>query len=92
MHAYLNTILFLHSIFMISVVKMALKGEVGGHAKYHGIVFLNFCGNPGNFTMIVCYIFQYNWASTWYFGTTWTLKAQITTAADDTLCHIFLDF
>ena len=42
-------------------VKMSLKGEVGGHALYshrnyivdhgkswknHGIVFLNFCGNP----------------------------------------------
>ena len=46
----------------LSVVKMPLKGEVGGHAlkshgnyivdrgkswKNHGIVFLNFCGNPG---------------------------------------------
>ena len=45
----------------LSVVKMPLKGEVGGHAlkshgnyivdhekslKNHGIVFLNFCGNP----------------------------------------------
>ena len=43
------------------MVKMPLKGEVGGHAlnshgnyivdhgiswKNHGIVFLNFCGNP----------------------------------------------
>ena len=39
-------------------VKMSLKGEAGGHALYshgnyivdhgknHGIVFLNFCGNP----------------------------------------------
>ena len=59
-HAYLNTLLLLHSIFMLSVVKMALKGEVGGHAlNSHGnyivdhgkswkihIVFLNFCGNP----------------------------------------------
>ena len=49
------------SVFMLSVVKMALKGEVGGHApnshgnyivdhgkswKNHGVVFLNFCGNP----------------------------------------------
>ena len=47
--------------FMLSVVKMLLKGEVGGRAlnshenynvdrgklwKNHGIVFLNFCGNP----------------------------------------------
>ena len=46
---------------MLSTVKMPLKGEVGGHAldshgnyivdngkswKNHGIVFLNFCGNP----------------------------------------------
>ena len=45
----------------LRVVKMLLKGEVGGHAlkihgiyivdhgkswKNHGIVFLNFCGNP----------------------------------------------
>ena len=44
---------------MLSMVKMSLKGEVGGHAlnshgnyivyhgkswKNHGIVFLNFCG------------------------------------------------
>ena len=63
-HAYLNTyfkLLLLHSSFMLSVVKMPLKGDVGGHAlnnhgnyivdhgkswKNHGIVFLNFCGNP----------------------------------------------
>ena len=47
--------------FMLSVVKLLLKGEVGvcalnSHGKYmadhgkswrnHGIVFLNFCGNP----------------------------------------------
>ena len=46
---------------MLSMVKMLLKGEVGDHAlnshgnyiadhgkswKNHGIVFLNFCGNP----------------------------------------------
>ena len=31
-HAYLNTLLFLHSVFMLSMVKMPLKGEVGGHA------------------------------------------------------------
>ena len=45
----------------LSVVKMLLKGKVGDHAlksngnyiidhgklwKNHGIVFLNFCGNP----------------------------------------------
>ena len=58
-HAYLNTLLLLHSPFMLSVVKMPLK--VGAHAlnchgnyivdhgnswKNRGIVFLNFCGNP----------------------------------------------
>ena len=45
----------------LRIVKMSLKGEVGGHAlkshrnyivdrgnswTYHGNVFLNFCGNP----------------------------------------------
>ena len=60
-YAYLNTLLLLHSVFMLSVVKMALKREVRGHAlnshgnytvdhgkswKYHGIVLLNFCENP----------------------------------------------
>ena len=60
-HAYLNTSLLLHSAFMPSLVKVPLKGDVGGHAlnshgiyivdagklwKNHGIVFLNFCGNP----------------------------------------------
>ena len=59
-HAYLNTLLLLHSTCMLRVVKMLLKGEVGGHAlnslgnyvddhgkswKNHGIVFLNFCRN-----------------------------------------------
>ena len=56
-HSYLNTLLLLHSPFMLSVMKMPLKGEVGVHAlnshgnyivdhgkswKNHGIVFLNF--------------------------------------------------
>ena len=55
----------LHSAFMLCMVKMTIKGEVGGRAlnshgnyivdhgkimekswKNHGIVFLNFCGNP----------------------------------------------
>ena len=46
---------------MLSVVKRLLKGKVGGHVlnshgnyivdhgkswKNHGIIFLNFCGNP----------------------------------------------
>ena len=60
-HAYLNTLLLLHSAFMLSMVKIPLKGEFGGHTlkshenyivdhgkswKNHGIVFLNFCENP----------------------------------------------
>ena len=59
--AYLNTLLFLHYTFMLCMLKMPLKGEVGGRAlnshgnfivvhvkswKNHEIVFLNFCGNP----------------------------------------------
>ena len=59
LQAVLFTLLLLQSAFMLSVVKMPLKGEVGGHAlnshenyivdrgkswKNHGIVFLNFCG------------------------------------------------
>ena len=54
-------LLLLHSPFILSVVKMLLKGEVGGRAlnshgnyivdhgkscKNHGIVILNFDGNP----------------------------------------------
>ena len=36
-HAYLDTLLLLHSTFMLSMVKMPLKGEVGGHAlNSHG--------------------------------------------------------
>ena len=62
MHAWSKSmLLLLHTSFMLSVVKMLLKGEVGGRAlnshgnyivdhgkswKNHGIVFLNFCGNP----------------------------------------------
>ena len=60
-HAYLNILLLLHSTFLLCMVKMQLKGEVGGcalnnHGNYivvhgkslknHGIMFLNFCGNP----------------------------------------------
>ena len=60
-HAYLNILLLLHSTFMFCMVKMPLKGEIGDSALYshgnyiidhgkswknHGIVFLNFCGNP----------------------------------------------
>ena len=54
-------LLLLHSAFMLSVVKVLLKGEVGGcalnsHGNYivdhgkswknHGIVVLNLCGKP----------------------------------------------
>ena len=54
-------LLLLHSAFMLSMVKMLLKEKDGGHVlnchgnyivdhgkswKNHGIVFLNFCGNP----------------------------------------------
>ena len=60
-HAYLNALLLLHSAFMLCIVKMLLKGEVGdcalnSHGNYivgHGkswknreIVFLYSCGNP----------------------------------------------
>ena len=62
MHAWSTSmLLLLHSAFVLRAVKMLLKGEVGGcalnsHGNYivdhgkswknHGIVFLNFCGNP----------------------------------------------
>ena len=60
-HAYFNTLLLLHSAFMLNVVKMPLTGDVGDHSlnshgnyivdhenhdKNHGTVFLNFCGKP----------------------------------------------
>ena len=36
-HAYLNTLLLLHSAFMLSVVKIPMKGEVVGCAlNSHG--------------------------------------------------------
>ena len=68
-HAYLNALLLLHYTFMLSVVKMPLKGEVGGcalnsHGNYiadhgkswknHGILFLNFYGNPVYCSMGKC--------------------------------------
>ena len=53
--AYLNALLLLHSVFMLSVVKMPIKGEFGGctlnsHGNYivdrgNGIVFLDFYRN-----------------------------------------------
>ena len=36
-HACLNTLQLLHSVFILSVMKMALKGKVGSHAlNSHG--------------------------------------------------------
>ena len=62
MHAWSTSmLLLLHSAFMLSAVKLLLKGEVGvfalnSHGNYvvdhgkswknHGTAFLNFCGNP----------------------------------------------
>ena len=58
---YKNAQLLMHSTFMFSMVKMLRKGEVGvcalnSHGNYivdhgkswknHGILFMNFCGNP----------------------------------------------
>ena len=70
MHAWSTSmLLLLHSAF-IYLVKMLLKGEVGGcalnsHGNYivhhrkslknHGIVFLNFCGNPESRYFPGCY-------------------------------------
>ena len=59
MHAWSTRMLLLvHSAFILSVVNLLLKGEVGvcainSHGNYlvdHGIVFLNFCGNPVSFS------------------------------------------
>ena len=62
-----TNMLLLHPTFMLSVVNIMPKGEVGdralnGHGNYivdygklwknHGIVFLNFCGNPEYFMNI----------------------------------------
>ena len=64
MHGLSTSMLLLHSAFMLSMVKMLLKMEVGGGAsnshgnyivdhgkswKNHEIVLLNFCGNPKYF-------------------------------------------
>ena len=41
-HAYLNILLLLRTAFILSVVKMPLKGEVGGHAlNSHGNYFVD---------------------------------------------------
>ena len=71
-HAYLNTVLLLHSAFILSMVKVPLKGEFGGHAlnsngnyivdqKSWNCVF-KFCGNPVisrktvNTFSVVCFV------------------------------------
>ena len=69
-HAYLNTLLFLHSAFMLCMVKMLLKGEVGGcalnsHGNYivdhgkswknHGIMFFDFLWEPCLFHYILTF-------------------------------------
>ena len=59
-HAHVNTLLLLHSTFMLRVVNTSLKGRLeavhSSHGNYivdhgkswknHRIAFLNFCGNP----------------------------------------------
>ena len=53
-HAWSTNMLLLYSTIMLNVVKMLLKGKVGGRAlnshgkswENHGIVVLNLCGNP----------------------------------------------
>ena len=68
-HAWSTSmLLLLHSTFMHGMVKLLLKGVVGvcalnSHGNYivdhgkswksHGIVFLNFCGNPASYKMLV---------------------------------------
>ena len=49
-HAYLNTLQLLHSAFMLSMVKMPLKGDIGGHAlNSHG----NYIVDHGNHRKII---------------------------------------
>ena len=51
-HAYLNTLLFLHSTFMLCMVNMSLKGEDGGCALIsHG----NYIVDHGK-TMELCFL------------------------------------
>ena len=41
-HAYLDTLVLLHSAFMLSVMKMPLKGEVGGRTfNSHGKILVD---------------------------------------------------
>ena len=66
-HAWSTSmLLLLHSAFILSVVKMLLKGEVGDralnshgnnivdHGKIMELCFFNFCGNPVN----ILYLFS----------------------------------
>ena len=70
MHAWSTSmLLLLHSAFMLSVLNLLLKGEISGRAlkshgnnivdhgeswKNHGIVFLNYCGNPAVKSQMNC--------------------------------------
>ena len=50
-HAYFNTLLLLHSAFMLTVVKMLVKGEVGGSAlNSHGNYIVDH-GKSWNFVL-----------------------------------------
>ena len=56
-YAYLNILLLLHSAFMFCLVKMLLKGEVGGNAlNSHGNYIIDH-GNSGKNHGIVIYKF-----------------------------------
>ena len=104
-HAYLNTLLLLHSAFMCSVMKILLKGEDGGHAlnnhvnyivdcgkswKNHGIVFLNFRGNLDK-SPKSNQVFIIPQCN--IYGTlVLTLKAPIMTATDNKFCEFFPSF
>ena len=53
-HAYLNALLFLHSAFILSVVKMPLKGEVGGYVLNSKEITLLIMENHGKI-MELCF-------------------------------------
>ena len=53
-HAYLNILLLLHSAFMLCVVKIPLKGEIGGHAL---TIHVNYIVDHGK----SWYIFEFLW-------------------------------
>ena len=75
---------------LLSVVKMLLKGEVGGRAlnshrnyivdhgkslKNHGIMILNFCGNPGKCSFPVF---------------VWTMQSPHGHLSQTLTCHLLL--